>query len=181
MCGALSDERTGLSFTIAAGPSQRSHSRVRAPSDSRPYLTVSDLRLPISSPPTTRKARVEVFNPASTRATRLVDVGCFCNFVAHRIEDTIRNNSFAILCLFVVAEMFVNFVATLWFLQAYPLLRIRVLPSRCLAMDHSNFQATCHITNGSDERGTSSLSTEHNFNTLRRERLHPRSLIHSWS
>jgi hypothetical protein len=29
MWGALSDERTGLSFTIAAGPRQRSHSRVR--------------------------------------------------------------------------------------------------------------------------------------------------------
>jgi hypothetical protein len=69
---------------------------------------------------------VEVFDPASTRATRLVDVGCFCNFGAQRIEDTIRNNSFAILCLFVVAETFFDFVATLWFLQAYPLLRIRV-------------------------------------------------------
>jgi hypothetical protein len=29
MWGAVSDERTGLSFTIAAGPRQRSHSRVR--------------------------------------------------------------------------------------------------------------------------------------------------------
>jgi hypothetical protein len=29
--GALSDERTGLSFTIAAGPRQRSHFRVRVP------------------------------------------------------------------------------------------------------------------------------------------------------
>jgi hypothetical protein len=29
MWGALSDERTGLSFTIAAGPRQRSHFRVR--------------------------------------------------------------------------------------------------------------------------------------------------------
>jgi hypothetical protein len=29
--GALSDERTGLSFTIAAGPRQCSHSRVRVP------------------------------------------------------------------------------------------------------------------------------------------------------
>jgi hypothetical protein len=29
MWGALSDERTGLSFRIAAGPRQRSHSRVR--------------------------------------------------------------------------------------------------------------------------------------------------------
>jgi hypothetical protein len=53
MWGALSDERTGLSFTTAAGPSQRSHSLVRAPLESRPYFTVSDLRLPISSPPTT--------------------------------------------------------------------------------------------------------------------------------
>jgi hypothetical protein len=36
----------GLSFTIAAGPRQRSHSRVRVPWDSRPYFTVSDSRLP---------------------------------------------------------------------------------------------------------------------------------------
>jgi hypothetical protein len=69
MWGALSDERTGLSFTIAAGPSQRSHSLVRAPLDSRPYFTVSDLRLPISSPPTTRRVTVEVFDPASTRVS----------------------------------------------------------------------------------------------------------------
>jgi hypothetical protein len=34
----LSDERTGLSFTIAAGLRQRSHSRVRVPWDSRPIL-----------------------------------------------------------------------------------------------------------------------------------------------
>jgi hypothetical protein len=31
MLGVLSDERTGVSFTIAAGPRQRSHSRVRVP------------------------------------------------------------------------------------------------------------------------------------------------------
>jgi hypothetical protein len=31
MWGALSDERTGLSFITAAGPRQRSHSRVRGP------------------------------------------------------------------------------------------------------------------------------------------------------
>jgi hypothetical protein len=67
MWGALSDERTGLSFTIAASPSQRSHSLVRAPLDSRPYFTVSDSRLPISSPPTTCRVTVEVFDPASTR------------------------------------------------------------------------------------------------------------------
>jgi hypothetical protein len=43
MWGALSDERTGMTFTIAAGPRQRSNSRVRIPWDSRPYFTVSDL------------------------------------------------------------------------------------------------------------------------------------------
>jgi hypothetical protein len=36
--GALSDERTSLSFAYAAGPCQRSHSRVRVPWNSRPYF-----------------------------------------------------------------------------------------------------------------------------------------------
>jgi hypothetical protein len=42
--GALSDERTGLSFTVAADSRQRSHSRVRNPRDFWPYFTLSDLR-----------------------------------------------------------------------------------------------------------------------------------------
>jgi hypothetical protein len=67
MLGAPFDERTDLSFTIAAGPRQPSHSWVRVPSVSEPYFTVSDSRLPISSTPTTRRATVEVFNPASAR------------------------------------------------------------------------------------------------------------------
>jgi hypothetical protein len=46
MWGALSDERTGLPFTIAAGARHRSHSQIRFPRDSLPYFTVSDLRLP---------------------------------------------------------------------------------------------------------------------------------------
>jgi hypothetical protein len=46
MWGSVSDERTGLSFTIAAGSRQRSHSRVWVPWNSRPYFTVSDWRLP---------------------------------------------------------------------------------------------------------------------------------------
>jgi hypothetical protein len=71
MWGALSDERTGLSFTIASGARQRSHSRVRVPWDSRPCFTVSDSRLPFSSPPTTRRVTMEVFDPASTRETVL--------------------------------------------------------------------------------------------------------------
>jgi hypothetical protein len=34
MWGVLSDEKTRLSFTIASGPRQRSHSRVRVPQES---------------------------------------------------------------------------------------------------------------------------------------------------
>jgi hypothetical protein len=41
MGGALSDKRMGLSFTIAAGTSQRSHSLVRISWYSQPYFTVS--------------------------------------------------------------------------------------------------------------------------------------------
>jgi hypothetical protein len=69
--GALSDERSGLSFVYAAGSCQRSLSRVRVPWDLRPYFTVSHLRLPFSSPPTSRKVTVEVFDPASTQLTKL--------------------------------------------------------------------------------------------------------------
>jgi hypothetical protein len=65
MSGAFSYERTGLSITLAAGPRQRSHSRVRVPCGSRPYFTVSDSRISFSSPPTTRRATVEVFDPTS--------------------------------------------------------------------------------------------------------------------
>jgi hypothetical protein len=67
MWEALSDERTGLSFTIAAGPRQGGHSIVRVPRDSWPYFTVSDSRLPFTSPPTIHRATVEVFDPASTQ------------------------------------------------------------------------------------------------------------------
>jgi hypothetical protein len=72
--GALSDERSGLSFVYAAGPCQRSLSRVRVPWDSRPYFTVSDLRIPFSSSPTPRRFTVEVFDPASTRVKVKVKV-----------------------------------------------------------------------------------------------------------
>jgi hypothetical protein len=71
--GALSDERMGLSSTIAAGPHLRTQSLVGVPWDWRPYFTVSDSRLPFSSPPTTRRVTLEVFDPASTRATPLWD------------------------------------------------------------------------------------------------------------
>jgi hypothetical protein len=67
MWDAVYDEMTGLSFRIAPGPRQRCHFQARVLWDSWPYLTASDSRLPFSSPPTTRKAKVEVFDPASTR------------------------------------------------------------------------------------------------------------------
>jgi hypothetical protein len=66
MWGALSDERTSMTFTIAADPHQHRHSRVRVPWDSCPCFTLSDLRLPFLSPPTTRRAMVELFDPSST-------------------------------------------------------------------------------------------------------------------
>jgi hypothetical protein len=70
---ALSDERTGLSFVCAAGPCQRSLSQVLIPWDLSPCFTVLDLRLPFSSPPTTRRITVEVFDPASTRVSLTTD------------------------------------------------------------------------------------------------------------
>jgi hypothetical protein len=72
MWGALSDKRTGLSFTTAAGPRKRSRTRVRVPWNSRPSFTVSDSRLPFSSSTTTRWATVEVFDPASTGSAALL-------------------------------------------------------------------------------------------------------------
>jgi hypothetical protein len=39
----------------------------QVPWDSWPYFTVSNLRLPFSSPPTTCRVTMKVFNPASTR------------------------------------------------------------------------------------------------------------------
>jgi hypothetical protein len=62
MWSSLSDEGTGLSFTIAAGPRQGSHSRDGVPWDLRPYFTVPDPGLPFSSPPTTHRATVEVLS-----------------------------------------------------------------------------------------------------------------------
>jgi hypothetical protein len=70
-CGApsLTRGQVCLLYVYAAGPCQRSLSRVLVPWDLRPYLTVSDMRLPFSSPPTTRRVTVEVFDPAFTRVS----------------------------------------------------------------------------------------------------------------
>jgi hypothetical protein len=69
MLGSLSDERTGLSFTITAGLASTVILRPESRVDSRPYFTVSDFILHFSSPPAARRVTVEVFDPASTRVT----------------------------------------------------------------------------------------------------------------
>jgi hypothetical protein len=102
MRGALSDEGRDLSFIIAAGLRQRGHSRVRVSRDSWSYFTVSDSGLPpptwrarspylylpgtewpiytprhwvpFSSPLTTRRATVKIFEPGSTRRTSVTIV-----------------------------------------------------------------------------------------------------------
>jgi hypothetical protein len=65
MWGALSDERTGLSFTVALSFSGLSPMRL--------VTIFYCLRFETSplSPPTTRRATVEVFDPASTRGATL--------------------------------------------------------------------------------------------------------------
>jgi hypothetical protein len=90
MWDTVSDERTGLSFTIAAGPRQRSCSRARVPWHSRPYsyFTVSGSRLPFSSPPTTRRATVEVFDLASTRDLMHEFVEIICINPVRTLQET---------------------------------------------------------------------------------------------
>jgi hypothetical protein len=116
---ALSDERTRLSFVCATGPCQRSLSRVLVPWDLRPYFTVPDLRLPFSSPPTTRWVTVEVFDPASTR----LGIRCFTDesFITSREPN--REHYFQQFTLLracpLLREPCVNSVATLWFPNVY--------------------------------------------------------------
>jgi hypothetical protein len=69
------------------------------------YFTVSDLRLPFSSPLTTRRVTVEVFDPASTRVTRGTR-DCFTCFARHdtdRIANSASNNSCTVACVFLTA------------------------------------------------------------------------------
>jgi hypothetical protein len=99
MLGALSDERTGLSFTIAAGPRQRSHSQVR--------VIFYYLRF---------KTSLFVFSYDShgygggtwprlhTGLTQRSHVSSLNNFGKDRIEITASKSSFIIMCLSVAAE-----------------------------------------------------------------------------
>jgi hypothetical protein len=91
-------------------PCQRSLSRVRVPWDLRPYFTVSHLRLPFSSLPTTRRVTVQVFDPASTRVI-FESITCPPFIISGRT----CNSSSIILCVSDAQETCVYFVATIWF------------------------------------------------------------------
>jgi hypothetical protein len=96
LCGALSDERTGLSFVYAAGHHQRSLSRARVPWVSWPYITVSHLRPPFSSPSMTCRVTVEVFDPAFTR-NRSTEYFYHYVFLHNLESDLIENTSLSVL------------------------------------------------------------------------------------
>jgi hypothetical protein len=59
----------GSVFCMCRWPLPAQSFSVLIPWDLRPHFTVSDLRLPFSSPPTIRRVTVEVFDPASTRVS----------------------------------------------------------------------------------------------------------------
>jgi hypothetical protein len=120
---ALSDERTALPFSFAAGPRQRSHFRVWDPWDSWPYFTLSDSRLPSVSSPTPRRATVALFDPARdcTKYTSPL-----YNFGEDQILVSTSKSSSLILFLSVATET--------------------CLASSCLAMGYFDFQASCHST-----------------------------------
>jgi hypothetical protein len=123
---ALSDERTGLSFTLAAGPRQRSHFRVRVPYDSWPYFTVSYLRIPFWSPPTTRRVTVDVFDTASTRVSSVL-LNTSYNYYARttrKAPSSIVQNA----CLLV------RYLAINVLLLLSACVAGMCLPTRCLAM-----------------------------------------------
>jgi hypothetical protein len=124
LCNILSDGRMGLSFTIAAGSRQRSYSRVRVPRYSWPHFThrfetpptwrarspylhppgtgwasyTPRHWVPFSSPPTTRRATVEVLEPAPTRGL----VGLY-RLRTDRIENGVHNSSIVV-CVSAAAE-----------------------------------------------------------------------------
>jgi hypothetical protein len=98
MWGALSDERMGLSFTIAPVLCQCSHFQVRVPWDSWIYFTVSDSRLPFSLPPTTRRVRwrysTEWMNEWMIWSIESLNMSFLYNFGTNQIEITISNSSY---------------------------------------------------------------------------------------
>jgi hypothetical protein len=95
-----------MSFVYAAGPRQCSP-WVSGPLVPRPYFTVSDLRLPFSSPPTTRRVRVEVFDPTSTEG--MYDFyHCIFLYTHESDHDLIENISSILLRLCLATSVYLS-------------------------------------------------------------------------
>jgi hypothetical protein len=144
--GTLSDERTGLSFVYAAGPCQRSLSQVKS-------LGTCDhiLLPPIWDLPFRRLLRLTGsrwrYSTLPPHGYPLTLESIMCHLFITRDEPN-RDHHLEQFVYYLVSiccyKTCVNFATTLWFLQGYPLLRISALASRCLAMDYSGFQTSCH-------------------------------------
>jgi hypothetical protein len=136
LCNILFEDRMCLSFTIAAGPRQCNHSRVQVPQGLKtifytlrfetlptwrvrsPYLYPEGTGWPsytprhwvtFSSPPTTHRAMVEVFEPASTRS------GCYWSSLrpgykssASTTAENVSNSTSTVACWFVAVEKLIK-------------------------------------------------------------------------
>jgi hypothetical protein len=93
-CGApsLTRGRVCLLYVLLALASA-GLSWVRVPWYSRPYFTVSDLRLSISSPLTTHRVTVEVFDTASTRVSHIGIWLSLYSLSMDHTENTTSNSS----------------------------------------------------------------------------------------
>jgi hypothetical protein len=115
---ALSDERTGLWFTTASGPRQRSHFRVQVPWDSSPYFTVSDSRLPFSSPPTTRRATVDKTAPSVFPCVINIRHGPYrkhlSSTVACVLTATLRNTGHPVVAYSLPRDVFTGPLPSKW-------------------------------------------------------------------
>jgi hypothetical protein len=145
----LSDERMGLSFTIAAGPRQRGHSQVCIPRDSWPHFTVSDSRLPQPGRPGPYiYIRQEQGGPENPQALGSIFVASYdsrtwdSRYIASgRPPQKIPfPNNFSI---FIEVCLFCRCIET-----EVILLFTELLPSnsRLLRFHYSEFRASCHNT-----------------------------------
>jgi hypothetical protein len=146
----------GLSFTIAAGPRQRSNSQARVPRDSWPHITVSDARLPQLGRPDPRiyisiRNRVAQLYPrywvpfSSPPTTRRA------TFHTERIENTAFNNNPIVVDVCIQIHCLeAGCVNSLFYccvrVHFHGHVFIQPLPSNesLLWLHHSGFQASCH-------------------------------------
>jgi hypothetical protein len=77
----------GSVFCMCHWPLPAQSISVLVPWDLRPYFTVSDLRLPFSSSPTTRRVTVEVFDPAFKRVSQSTQSWCRSQSQSHIATD----------------------------------------------------------------------------------------------